>query len=538
VAAFAQAPNWQWGRKGGSTGWDYGQSVATDIFGNICVAGCHNNAITFGSITLPNSGNLDVCVVKYSLNGTVLWARSAGGSGDDFPENITTDSSGCVYVIGQFASNSITFGNQTLINVNPGSADIFLVKYDSAGQVLWARSAGGTNPDIGMDVAIGSGGNIYITGWFQSPSISFGNFTLTTVNWSVFVTKFDSAGNVVWARNNGGNPNAQGFAIATDQSDHIYIAGYFGSAPIVFSNITLANNNGADIFLVKYDTAGNAIWAKGVAGTNNEWANGVATDQNGNVFIAGQFSSPTLNFGVNLISNTNPGNWDVFVAKYDSSGNSLWAKDAGGNQGSFDDWAYCVTTDTAGSVYVGGYFGSSFIQFDNITLNNASGSGYWDIFVAKYDPSGNVLWAQRAGSGTDDDCRSIAIAPADGSVFITGYFHSQINFTNTLTSSGYGDIYLARLGSTITAVDKPPECLFIRNYPNPFTSSTSFEVVSSVDITGSKFIAYDCKGIIIMCKEVRASFFQIDRNDLPSGIYFYKLEKNFNILASGKMIIN
>ncbi len=109
-----------------------------------------------------------------------LWAISAGGTGDNRTESISIDASGNILVAGRFSSPSIAFGATTLNNTGIGaSTDIFIVKYDPSGTVLWAKSAGGNNFERAECVSTDASGNILIAGYFQSPSITFGTITLT-----------------------------------------------------------------------------------------------------------------------------------------------------------------------------------------------------------------------------------------------------------------------------------------------------------------------------------------------------------------------
>ena len=141
---------------------------------------------------MTNSTN-DIFVVKYDANGNVLWAKSAGGTSHDIAYGISTDAGGNVLLTGDFYSPSISFGTTTLTSASPGASDVFVVKYDANGNVLWAKSAGGIFTDIGYDISTDASGNVLVTGYFNSPSISFGTTTLTNAGGAdVFVVKLGS----------------------------------------------------------------------------------------------------------------------------------------------------------------------------------------------------------------------------------------------------------------------------------------------------------------------------------------------------------
>ena len=358
-------------------------------------------------------------LVSISSNSqTWLWAKSAEVSAGGTSEalSVSSDATGNVFVTGAFASSTITFGSTTLTNM--GYGNVFIAKYDSAGNVLWAKSAGGTSLDIGLSVSADTFGNVFVTGSFQSPTITFGSTTLTNAGFAnVFIAKYDLTGNVLWAKSVGGTIYGKGYAVSADAFGNVFVAGYFTSPTITFGSTILTNASSfyADAFIAKYDAAGNVLWAKSAGGTSDDFGYSVTADAVGNVFVTGYFTSPTITFGSTML--TNAGFANVFFAKYDSTGNVLWAKSAGGIS---SDIGYSVSADAGGNVFVSGQFSSPTITFGSIILTNA-GSG--DMFIAKYDSTGNVLWAKSAG-GTSDDFGWSVSAGVVGNVFVTGNFQS------------------------------------------------------------------------------------------------------------------
>ncbi len=128
-----------------------------------------------------------------------LWAKNEGGTSNDFSTSIVADVSGNTYVTGRFFSSTITFGPTTLINADNTAAthDIFISKYDPAGNLLWAKREGGSLNDAGQSISVDAAGNIYVAGYFYSPTIAFGAIILTkTGNYNMFFVKYDPAGNV------------------------------------------------------------------------------------------------------------------------------------------------------------------------------------------------------------------------------------------------------------------------------------------------------------------------------------------------------
>jgi len=129
AGCFAQSPNYLWVKSAGGTSVDVGNSCSTDVSGNIIAIGYFSSStITFGTTTLTSAGSWDIFIVKYDANGTVLWAKSEGGNSDDRGYSCSTDASGNIIATGYFGSSSITFGTTTLTNA--GGYDMFIVKLD------------------------------------------------------------------------------------------------------------------------------------------------------------------------------------------------------------------------------------------------------------------------------------------------------------------------------------------------------------------------------------------------------------------------
>lgn len=445
--AIAQMQKWQWAESAGIFDDDYGTSVATDAAGNVYVTGYfEGDSIIFGGITLYGYAQWgDIFLVKYDASGNVQWARMAGGENIDESSSVCTDASGNVYITGHFNSKSIIFGTDTLTNPNIYQ-EIFLAKYDASGNLLWAKSAGGTGRDYSNSISADASGNVYITGQFESDTITFGTKSFTNAgSHDIFVAKYDAAGNVLWAENAGGTGTDVGSSVGTDHLGNVYVTGNFGSKTITLGKTTLNNAAGAvaqDIFLAKYDASGNAVWAISAGGDNHDYGRSVTTDVSGNVYITGFFFSDTITFGSSTL--TKAGAYDIFVVKYNASGKALWAKKAGG---AGYDFANSITTDNLGNVYVAGTFENTYITFGKDTLKHTGKAGF-DFFIAKYDTSGNTLLAKNAGGTNQNWGTGSVSADASGNMYLAGTFTSKtITFGKTTLYNVFRyDVFIAKLG--------------------------------------------------------------------------------------------
>ncbi len=522
----AQAPDWLWAKSAVGSIYDYCYSITSDISGNIFVTGFFGSpTITFESDTLFNAGYNDIFLVKYDASGNVLWAKNAGGSGIDNSYSITKDSSGNVYVVGEFFSPTITFGSYTLNNASaPDYSDIFIVKYDTNGNVLWAKGAGGSEYDAGKSITTDVVGNVYVTGYFQSPTITFGSYTLNNSGIDdIFLVKYDENGNTLWAKNAGGIYTDHGNSITTDASGNVYVTGEFASPIITFGGDTLFNVGSDDIFLAKYDANGNILWVKDAGGSAGEQGYSINTDTSGNLYITGKFGSPTITFGSDTLYNA--GSDDIFLVKYDSSGNVLWAKGVGGNS---VERGSCITVDINENLYITGYFQSSTLIFDSYTLNN---TGNFDIYIVKYDTSGNVHWAKSASGSSSDYSNSIT-ADTYGNVYVAGNFYSSaITFGSfTLNNTGGSDIFVAKFG-TGASINEFSNNTMITVYPNPVTDKLQIEVPQK-----SVLIVIDIEILNIEGQTIKTIFSNsksatVDLTGLSSGVYIVRVKTAKEIIT-------
>ena len=313
---------------------------------------------------------------------------------------------------------------------------------------IWSKRFGGSNWDESLFVSVDSSGNVYITGWFKSPTIDFGGGLLINAGGEcaagfpcsdVFLAKFDSNGNHLWSKRFGGTGEDRGQSISIDSSGNVFITGYFGSPEIDFGGGQLTYADSFDIFLAKFDNNGNHLWSKGFGGKLNDKGFSASADRSGNVYITGRFNSPTIDFGGGPIVT----NMDIhiFIAKYDGEGNHLWSKGFAGGIYSFDN-GLSLSVDSSSNVYMTGYSDIPTIDFGGDPLELGGNN---DVFLVKFDSSGNHLWSKVFGGSFDDGGDSIFIDNSD-KVYITGRFNSYtIDFgggalTNT---SEDGDIFLA-----------------------------------------------------------------------------------------------
>ncbi len=378
------------------------------------------------------------------------WAISMGGNLQDEGYGVAVDGTGNVYVTGYFrASADFNPGGSGGTLTAAASLDAFLAKYDANGNYLWVKRMGGDGLDRGWGVAVDGTGNVYVTGSFQgsadfNPGGSGG--TLAAAGGTdVFIAKYDANGNYLWAKGISGSDTEHGFGIAVDSTGNVYVTGTFeGSVDFNPGTGTamLTAAGSWDAFIAGYDPNGNYLWAKRIGGGGLDQGYGVAVDGTGNVYVTGFFGGVAdFDPGITLIAPF----IDAFLARYDANGNCLWAKNTGSSGSAY---GHAVAADSAGNVCVTGYF---YLSADFDPGNSSAvitAAGDQDVFIARYDPNGNFLWAKSIGGSGLDQGQGVAV-DGTGYVYVTGLYTGSADFnsgsgTDTLTAAGLLDAFLTK----------------------------------------------------------------------------------------------
>jgi hypothetical protein len=376
----------QWVKQFLGSSTDLGLAVAVDSTGSAYFVGSfYSPVLSIDGFSVTNStgtSDSDVFIAKFDSNGVVQWLRSFGGNGIDTAYDVAVDHNDNVLVAGLFFSTSITFDSFTL--KNDGDSDIFLAKFNSAGQALWASQAGGTGADTVYRMTMDASNNCYLTGYYHGTA-TFSSTSLKSAGggFDVYVAKYNSSGNAVWAVGGGGSGIDEGFGIAQDAAGNSFITGYFASSSATFGAQVIHTAGGNDIFTVKLSPSGSFLWARSAGGAGDDRGKAIAVDAQGNAYVAGYFSG-TATFG--NITLTSTGGDDLCIIKYDPNGNVQWVIPAAGPS---DDTANAITLDPHGHLYISGSCSTNTV-FGGLMLTNALNSA---MFVARLDflpPSLNI----------------------------------------------------------------------------------------------------------------------------------------------------
>ncbi len=379
-----------------------------------------------------------ICVAfTSSAQNYRLWATYYGGAGQDAGYKISTDASGNVYMTGQTSSSTGISTPGSFQSVYGGGVDAYLVKFDGAGNRLWATYYGGPDADYGYGVKTDAAGNIYLTGYTESTSgiaTPGAHQTVYGGNNDAFLVKFNSNGNRLWATYYGGIFFEQGTNLATDASGNVYMAGYSSSSNDISSagsHQATYGGGGVDAFIVKFNSSGVRQWGTFYGGTSEDAAFDIATDAAGNVVVGGYTSSSNDIATAGGFQNSYAGLQDAFLVKFNSAGVRLWATYYGGVQ---LESCFGVATGPGNCIYISGMTQS--------TSGIASGGhqntfgGFSDAYLVKFDASGNRIWGTYYGDTGIEEGTNVA-ADAFGNVFLAGDSYSPNVGNSIATLYGY-----------------------------------------------------------------------------------------------------
>ncbi len=516
---------------------------------------------------------------------SLIWAKSFGAALHDMAKSVTVDAAGNVYLAGFYYDLMDADPNvgYSYLNGN-GENDVFVIKLDASGKLVWAKSLGSTANDEAQSISVDSRGNVYTIGFFEG-TVDFdpgaGTHLLSSAGEKdIFIIKLNASGNFVWAQCIGGVSRDEGHAITTDASGNIFATGHFSktvdfeAGPGVTNLATDGANYNTDIFFTCMDSTGTLVWAKQLGSYVSDNGSSIALDDSGNVYTCGYYSygaffsrhdrdgnlkwsrmmfgSLTVgsagfaiavdayhniyatgyfqgNFRIDTGSATaditSAGESDIFVVKFSNTGKLDWLKSVGGSS---HEQGFDIIT-SGRNIYLTGFFGGS-ADFDpGIKTYNLNSAGQNDLFISKWDSLGNLKWVQQAG-GVASDVGYALCSDKDENLYAAGFFSASVDFdpgtgSAIMNSEGMADIFILKLKPVdlgIKTAGNVPQFVF---YPNPAGDRVNLQLS---DATQGNCVwqvqVINGLGQILAIKVVSVNTInEIDLSGLPVGIYVIRL---------------
>jgi hypothetical protein len=545
----SEAQSYLWANALGGTEGETANSIATDKDNNVYVCGSFSGSPDFdpssGTAVLTGKGSLDIFLAKYDKDGKYLWAISIGGSELDAAYHLAIGPDNNVCMTGVFRG-TVDFdpsaGEKSFSSA--GETDIFLCKFSSSGQFMWANYFSGAKFDDGQNIGTDSLGNIYLTGHFAS-SCTFDKTGVDDPLFSegasdIFFAKFDKDGKYIWARNVGGPTFDFGQRISVNPDGSFYLGGNFSGTvdfnPFSGTNALISDGQ-SNIFLALYDKNGNYKWAKKIGGFSSESLAGLTSDASGKVYMCGTFSNigdfDPSDDSANLKS---AGQSDIFIAAYNKNGAYLWAKSMGGVN---DDngTGIAVYNDR---LYISGYFRGTIDVDPGAGTNILTALGEVDMFFCTYDTAGNYIRTKQLG-GTDYDFAETITTDVEGNICLSGYFRGTADFdpsssTKLLTVAGQADVFLSKYSpvDNNTSIHTPQSSASFICYPNPSTGSFYIQRMAGDQAPIASI--YNSLGLLLYEIALDQMETVISLNGQPAGLYIMRISDGQNLQATQTLV--
>lgn len=482
----AQQPLYSWAHSIGNTNTqrnsvDYTKRIYVDNAGDVYLTGSFNGTIDFdpsaATFTMSSASGWDIFLAKYTSAGGFLWAKKMGGTGGDESLAIGADASSNIYITGHFNGTSDFDPGPGVFNLSSGGTSMYFAKYDAAGNFVYAKLISGNGGIYPQSILLDASNNIYVAGYVTGGydfdpgpgSAPGGGAAGSTAS---FICKYDNAGNYIF--NDNFFPTGSSlrefviYNMDIDASKNIYVAGAFSGTidmdPSVSGTVSVNSGSGAfkeDAFLAKYDSTGNYVWGKNFACDGLAFS--VSTDPFGNVLFTGYYNALfDLDPGPGIYTVPTATN-SCFVGKYSSAGNFILGFNIPGiNMApSFNG----LKTNSLGDFYIVGGFSGTNVDFDPGPGTSFLTSTCQDMFVTKYNASGNFLWCNKIGCGMFNGLWSHvgALFLRNSSLYLSGVFiGTGVDFdpgpgtANLSSGSGVCNILLAKYNDCSATIPSSP----------------------------------------------------------------------------------
>lgn len=528
-------------------------STTLDSSGNLYSTGWFRGTIDFdhgvGVTNLTSINNTtDVFIQKNDPSGNLLWAKRVGGNAFEYGNSIVTDVLGNAYITGKFGL-SVDFdpGTSNAILSSNGADDFFVLKLDSNGNFVWAKSAGGASSDFGSSITLGKQGDIYISGEFSGtadldPGIGITNLTSQGGS-DIFIQKLNLNGNFIWAKSIGGNAIETFKSMSTDYIGNLYLTGEFEDTvdfdpSIQTVNLTTAFNGSGfdrDVYILKLDSTGNFLWVKQIKGGFQRSES--IKYYNGSVYIAGAFTN-TVDFdpGAGVVNLTGQASNDIYILNLTPNGNFNWVKEIKGNAHAIPN---SIITDSNGDLYLTGYFAGSYNFHTGSGITYVTAAGNHDIFNLKLDSLGNLIWVIHMGDTQNDEGNDINV-DRNSNIFIAGEFRGMVDFDPSagqdvhFAINGNKKHYFQKLNQGTVGLVKNSFEEKIEAYPNPTERELFIQFNQIHHLINVRFT--DITGRLISEQQFgNTNLLQLSI-DGKNGLYFIEIENNLGNKAVFRII--
>lgn len=499
-----------WSRCYGGSKMEWGTMVASVPGGGYVITG--GTWSTDGDFSGMAHGEHDIFVVRVNAAGEVLWRNLFGGSKYEFANCIISTPDDGFILSGNTYSNDGDFAG-----TNKGEHDIFVIKLDAMGGIEWKKTFGGSSDEDGVSVLATADGGYIVAGETWSADGDFKSSSARTRP-DIYVMKLNTRGELKWTSTYGGSGYDRAESIVHSDGGYVLT----GDTESNDGDFLGMNHGKRDVFVMKVDSTAKVQWKHCYGGSEIDRASAVTQSNSPGYAITGWTHSNDADFsGGN--DRTEP---DAFILKLDAKGALAWKRMIGGSK---EDRAFgLVSVNGGGFVCTGGTW-SDDGDFSGIHKGSS------DIFLAKIDSSGNSVWTRNYGGRLDEDQGYNIAATSDGGFVITGTTDCNDGDFAGL-NRGTSDAFILKVDGDALQLRK--DSLFV--YPNIVTNSTTV-VYSTTRTTAVRVEVLSVLGAVVAtladgllpAGTYNESFLT---TELPSGSYIVRLITTYgNVVA--KMIV-
>ncbi|MFN8255393.1 MAG: T9SS type A sorting domain-containing protein [Bacteroidales bacterium] len=435
LSGLARAQNlktdsiFNWGR----TGWELPADMISDQEGNFYVTGSFSGEMTIGHQQIKSFGQRDIFLAKFNPEKKLIWAKSLGGKEDDNAYSLL-ELDGKIYLAGSFR-DEIGFNNGTIKLKGKGLTDVFVAQLTPDGNLQWANPVLSSAPARKAFLAADKDHNLVMAGSSEGEVETSGTVIGLSGKETVWYTKFNNTGKLENSGYINGNGQVMLSSFCISSAGNLCFAGWFDKSLDVQGKNIISEGK-TDGFVLMADTEGKPFWLNRVGGLYDDCVKCVASDDKGNLYVAGDFK-----YNIMLDKEyTARQNTDVFIIKYNTDGQIAWSRQMGTEGESYNTSTQLEMTGN-GKFFVTGTFRGKLQNSPEVKTKGNSGNA----FLARFDTDGNRNWAIGATSMNENKLW-IRLNKKDLGLFISGYFSEDFSIGGyELKNQNYKDIFFGNL---------------------------------------------------------------------------------------------
>ena len=541
LVSFGQSKPFSWVKSFEGRSYQFSNAIAVDNDGYVYSSGYFADTVDFDpgpAVQLLYSINGSGYISKLDPAGNFVWVKQLPGKGD----YLKIDTSGNLILAGTYRDKGDFDPSSGLFEMTAmGFDDIYYLKLTKEGNFIWAKSLGNAvNYDYNEAMALDKSNNIYLASSFSGtidfdPGPAVANKTAVGAG-DIYVLKLDSNGVFQWVQCMAGKGQEVAKALDVDAKGAAYIGGVFidtvdfdpGPAIFQLSSPKLSG------FIVKINADASFSWVKKIGFETLEIVKG----KNNKVYLMGRyFDSADLNTDAAVQMFYSKGNSDLFFVSLDTMGNFNWAKSIGD---AGEDHLYCAQLQGNDDIYITG------VYFDSTDLDPSVGKsmlyskGSGDFYVAQYDSSGALKWANNYGSANYDQAEDLCLDKV-GNVYVTGQFYDTLDFDLSsavfnLYSKGQQDPFVLKIGSGTSKINRVEQLNpAIKVYPNP--SNGAFFVELDEALENAQIAIFNAQGMLVYQNKISQKKQLITLPNQAPGLYFLKIQLDGATIVNHKLMV-